>query len=112
MTTAQWVGLGLIYLLAATVLVWQLDKLRIQRKYGKHQAEHWLRVKDRGRNYAPPSVWWVDAAHNRLVVPHPVSLPHQRADFLAALVCARDNGDLLTTREAATAEILRFPRPR
>jgi hypothetical protein len=81
----QWSLLGLE--LAGCVLL--LDWARREMKYGGRMAA-W-RVRRRDRSYPPP---------------------FDRADYIAALIHARDNGDLLATRDMATAEILRFPKAR
>lgn len=86
----QWTILALE--LGGSVFLW--DWIRREMKYGRRMAEWRTRVKRRSEDLA--SGWPA----------------HQRSDYLAALVCARDNGDLLATRDQATAEILRFPRSR
>lgn len=81
----QWAILGLE--LGGLILL--ADWLRRDLKYSRRMAA-W-RVRRRDRSYPPQ---------------------FDRADYVAALIHARDNGDLLATRDMATAEILRFPKAR
>lgn len=74
------------------LLVRELDKLRIERKHGLRLAQHRARV----------SLRWSS--------PHPE--PFTRLDYLAALICARENGDLTVGSDELAAKILSFPRSR